>query len=137
MPGFLLDTNVLSETRRRIPEPRVTDLLAATPATQLFVSVLTLGEFRKGIELKRRSDPIVAEQLWTWASSIERDFADHVLPVDARVGWRWGLIMAKSGAPAIDALIAATALEADLTLVTRDVADFAGTGVELFNPWQA
>jgi toxin FitB len=137
VPGYLLDTNILSETRKRRPNPAVLDFLAAAEDRELFVSVLTLGELRKGVELKRESDAEAANQLEAWLGGIEAHFQDRVLSIDASVALLWGKLSAKKSSPVIDTLIAATALVRDLTLVTRNVRDVAWSGVELINPWQA
>ena len=134
--GFLLDTNVLSETRRPRPEQKVLDFLAATEPSQLFISVLTLGELRKGIELRRRTDAVAADNLAAWADTIESNFSDRILSINVSVARRWGELAAVRSLPAIDGLLAATALEADLQIVTRNTADFAGTGVSFLNPWE-
>jgi toxin FitB len=139
--GFLVDTNVLSEfSRRGEPDQRVKIWLKAAPAGSLYVSVLTLAEIRRGIELlapgKRR------DQLEHW---LEDDllgaFDDaNVLPVTRAIGYRWAVLSARAQEQGIqpsviDGLVAASALEHDLTLATRNVKDFAGLGVEIFNPW--
>ena len=135
--GFLLDTNVLSETRRPRPEQKVLDFLAAIDPSQLFVSVLTMGELRKGIEIRRRTDEAAANSLAGWVDTIEQDFLERILPINAAVARRWGQLAATTRTlPAIDGLLAATALEADLQLATRNTGDFLRTGVRLLNPWE-
>jgi predicted nucleic acid-binding protein len=133
--GYLLDTNVVSETRKRRADPNVVAFLNATNAQRLFISVLTIGELRKGIAAKRAMDPTGAAQLAEWADVIETTFADRVLPVDAAVARCWGQLSSGRVLPVIDALLAATALIHGLTLVTRDVRDVAQTGTEVLNPW--
>jgi len=139
MNGFLLDTNIPSELIRPRPEPRVANWLKANDDDQLYVSVITLGEIRKGFtcvsEDKRRLklERWLEEDLRPW-------FANRILPVDEAVAERWGVLDGKRqlrGTPlnTADGLIAATALEHGLTVVTRNVKDFAGLGVEVFNPW--
>ena len=135
MPGYLLDTNVVSETRRSRPNSGVIDFLAAADRDSLYLSVLTIGELHKGVEARRRSDPAAANMLAEWVRSLELDFADRVLPVDAAAGRRWGLLSAARTCPVIDTLIAATALEKGLILVTRNERDVQLTGVALVNPW--
>jgi predicted nucleic acid-binding protein len=139
--GFLLDTNVLSEFARALPaDPRVDGWLKAASEELLFASVLTLAEIRRGIELlplgKRRT------QLEAWQADIETSFASRLLPVTKGIGDRWAILSAQAqrrGAPLaiMDGFIAATALEHDLTVATRNVKDFAGLGVTIFNPWEA
>lgn len=134
--GYLLDTNVVSETRKRRPYSGVLDFLATTEAEQLFVSALTVGELYKGAEAKRVEDPATAENLRDWLTTIETAFTQRVLPVDAIVARRWGMLSARRSLPVVDTLIAATALVHGLTLVTRNVRDVSQTGVVVFNPWQ-
>ena len=134
--GYLLDTNVISETRRTRADSRVTAFLSAADTAGLFLSVLTLGELRKGVEARRRTDPIAAAGLGEWVDGIETIFADRVLPVDAAVARCWGELSVGRTLPVIDTLIAATAMENGLTLVTRNVRDFAATGMPLVDPWQ-
>jgi predicted nucleic acid-binding protein len=134
--GYLLDTNFVSELRKPRPDPNVLAFMAAAESAALFLSVLTLGELRKGIAAKRRQDPAAADRLAAWAAGIETLFEDRVLPVDAVVARLWGDLSAAGSVPAIDGLIAATALRHGLTLVTRNTKDFQTAGVQLLNPWQ-
>ncbi|MBP1150882.1 MULTISPECIES: type II toxin-antitoxin system VapC family toxin [Methylocaldum] len=136
--SYLIDTNVLSELRRKNPNPRLVDWLAAKPASQLYLSVLTLGEIRKGIEAC--PDAFRRQILLDWLETeLPAFFFGRVLPIDAAIADRWGRVLARAGRPlpAIDSLIAATALEHDLTLVTRNIRDFEQIPVELFNPWDS
>lgn len=139
MSGFLLDTNVISELVRRRPEPSVTTWIDATDETLLHLSVLTIGEIRKGIVSLRDTARSAALGAWLDSHLLIR-FANRILPIDGAVADRWGRLSAKqesihSPIPVIDGLLAATALQYNLTLVTRNVKDVAGTGVPLFNPW--
>ena len=139
MSGFLLDTNVISELVRARPEPRVTAWIEATNESLLYLSVLTLGEIRKGIASLRSSPRRVVLEAWL-ASDLALRFANRILPVDESVADRWGRLAAEpavEGSPlsVIDGLLAATALHHNLTLVSRNVKDFATAGVPLFNPW--
>jgi toxin FitB len=135
--GYLLDTNIVSETRKTRPASGVSAFLAAADAAMLFVSALTMGELRKGITARRRTNAILAEQLDVWVDGIETTFADRILPVDAAVARIWGELSAGRSLPVIDTLIAATAIAGGLTLVTRNTQDFALTGVPLLDPWQS
>src|SRR5882672_6166685 len=105
--------------------------LSAADTAGLFLSVLSLGELRKGVEAKRRTDAIGADQLGAWVDGIETTFADRVLPVDAAVARLWGELTAGRSLPVIDTLIAATAIAAGLTLVTQNIRDVEATGVPL------
>jgi predicted nucleic acid-binding protein len=134
--GYLLDTNVISETRKLRADHGVITLLSAADATKLFLSVLTLGELRKGVAAKRRADPVAADALAAWVDGIETTFADHVLPVDVATARHWGELSASWSIPVIDTLIAATAISHGLTLVTRDARDVRSTGVPLLDPWR-
>ena len=137
MTGYLLDTNVISETRRSRPDTGVIAFLSAATAEGLFLSVLTLGELRKGVALKRRVDPLAASDLGTWVEGIATNFTDRILPIDTAIALRWGELSAGRSLPVIDMLIAATALSRDLTLVTRNTRDFESSGALLLDPWQA
>lgn len=133
---YLLDTNVISELVRPRPAPVVLGWFDATPDESLFVSVLTLGEIRHGVEALPGESRRERLRLW-----LERDlpewFQDRVLPVDAAVADRWGRLLAEAGrpVPATDSLLAATALQHDLRLVTRNTADFDYPGLTVVDPW--
>ena len=134
--SFLVDTCALSELVKPRPSNNVCDWFDATPPEALFVSVLTLGEIRKGVEKpeggRRRA------QIATWLETELPDwFEDRVLPVDVRVADEWGRLAARlpKPIPAIDSLIAATAIRHRLAIVTRNESDFAKTGVDILNPW--
>lgn len=135
--GYLLDTNVISETRKIRADPRVTGFLEAASGERLFLSVLTLGELRKGVAARRRTDAQTADRLAAWVDEIERTFTDRVLPVDAPIARIWGELSADRSLSVVDTLIAATAIERGLTMVTRNTRDVAATGVTVLNPWDA
>ena len=133
--SYLVDTNVLSELRRKQPQPEVVAWFTQRPRQTLYLSVLTLGEIRKGIE---RLEAARQQPLLDWLEvELPNYFLGRLLAVDAHTADRWGRLLASAGRPlpAVDSLLAATALQHDLTLVTRNTADFAGTGVRLINPW--
>lgn len=134
--SYLVDTNVLSELRRKVPNPGVLQWFEDRPASSLFLSVLTLGEIRKGIEAI--SEQHRRQALVDWLETeLNAFFTGRILPVDIAVADRWGRLVATAGRPlpAIDSLLAATALTCDLVLVTRNTKDFDGLGVSLINPW--
>jgi tRNA(fMet)-specific endonuclease VapC len=140
MSGFLLDTNLPSETIRLRPEPRVTDWIARQANDALFLSVITIGELRRGFITA--PDPQRRARLERW---LETDvllwFDGRILPVTKEIADRWGVIdgtcqLRGTTANTADGMIAATALEHGLTVVTRNVKDFSLFGVPLFNPWE-
>ena len=133
--GYLLDTNIISETRKKRPFEGVVDFLAAADDEALFLSVLTLGELRKGVQAKRRIEPVIADELAAWVDGIEQLFADRILPIDVAAARLWGELSAARSVPVVDTLIAATALTRGLTLVTRNVRDFQAAGASLIDPW--
>lgn len=137
MSGFLLDTNVVSELVRPKPEPKVRAWIETTDENLLYLSVLTLGEIRKGITSLTNATRRVTLEAWLNSDFVLR-FAGRILPIDHAVADRWGRLTAQAGTspiPVIDGLLAATALHYNLTLVTRNTKDFAASGVPLFDPW--
>jgi hypothetical protein len=135
--SWLVDTNVISEVRKG---PRCNPAVAAWWETvedrDLFLSVLTLGEVRKGIEAARGRDPTKATMLEAWLGEISVAFGPRVLGVDLAVAQHWGRLAAVRSAPVIDALLAATAAVHGLVLVTRNSADVAGLGARVLNPFE-
>jgi predicted nucleic acid-binding protein len=141
MSGYFLDTNCISELVCAQPEPRVLAWMEAADETLLHLSVLTLGEIRKGLaglpQGKRRT------RLEAWLElELRARFAGRILPIDAAVADRWGLLAAEAKREgrtlsAVDGLLAATAWQHNLAIVSRNVHDFAGTRVQLLNPWKA
>ena len=133
---YLLDTNVLSETRKRDPVAAVARWIAATQPGRMHVSVLTLGEIEQGIaRIRGRGDQSQASALNRWLSDLEAGFEDRVLPVTLPVAAAWGRQQYARPVPVIDGLIAATARVHGLTVVTRNVKDFAVAEVDFFNPF--
>jgi hypothetical protein len=136
--GFLLDTNVVSELRkRRRTDPGVRDWFARIDEREIFMSVLVLGEIRRGVELLRRRDTAAAARLNRWLHGLQRRYADRILPVTREICDRWGSLSPEQPLSPIDGLLAATALHHRLTLVTRNVADVERAGVEVLNPFAA
>ena len=136
--SYLIDTNVISELRRKEPDPQVVKWMSQRPATTLHLSVLTLGELRKGIGALPDGDR--KSRLLDWLEvELAGFFAGRILPVDAATADQWGRLMAQAGRPlpAIDSLLAATALTHGLTLVTRNVKDFQHPALTLVNPWES
>lgn len=136
MSGFLLDTNVLSELRKGSrANPRVIAWAKSVIANEHFVSVLALGEARKGIEQIRGKDPAQAVALEQWLQKIEVDYGDRILPITRAIADQFGRIAAIRPLPIVDGLMAATALTHSLTFVTRNAADIKHTGVSVLNPF--
>ena len=136
--SYLLDTNVLCETFRKRPEPKVIQWIQATTSEELYLSVLTLGEIRKGVE--QLGVPARRAALLRWLEvDLPQWFGKRILPIDAKVADRWGYLMAtvRRPLPAIDGLLAATALTHNLQVITRNDADFQLPGVEVINPWKS
>ena len=134
--SYLIDTNVLSELRRRDPDTSVVRWMADRPATTLYLSVLTLGELRKGVEALAEGDR--KQRLLDWLEvEVPAYFGGRILPVDTAVAECWGRLLAMTGRPlpAIDSLLAATALCHGLTLVTRNLKDFQHPGLKALDPW--
>jgi predicted nucleic acid-binding protein len=136
--SFLVDTNVLSEVRKG---DRCNESVAAWWSTvaenDVFISVLTLGEIRKGIESVRRRDDRSATVLEAWLLWLISVHQNRLLPVDVDIVEEWGRLNVPDPLPVIDGLLAATAKVRGLTLVTRNLADIARTGVDSFNPWRS
>ena len=141
MNGYLLDTNVPSEFSRDRPDPRVVAWLKAQPPTRLYLSAVTIGEIRKGLVVLPQGRRRIELEAW-FHTDLLVWFRNRILPVTDSIADRWGVLEGQcqlKGTPlnTADGMIAATALEHDLTLVTRNVKDFAGLGVVLLNPWDA
>jgi predicted nucleic acid-binding protein len=133
--GFLLDTNVVSEIRKREPHPGVLGWFATVPARELFLSVLVIGEIRQGIERLARRDPVRAEVFEHWLKQLVALYEDRIVPVTTEVAEAWGRLNVPDPLPVVDGLLAATALVRGWTLVTRNTADVASTGVRALNPF--
>ena len=141
MSGFLLDTNCISELVRNKPEPRVMDWMRAAEESLLYLSVLTLGEIRKGAAILPQSKRRTYFESWL-ELDLQVRFSGRILAIDDAVADRWGWLTAEAqrrGKPilAIDVLLAATALHHNLTIVSHNSSDFAGTQVPILNPWEA
>jgi toxin FitB len=140
MSGFLLDTNCISEIVRGKPEPRVLDWMSVADESRLYLSVLTLGEIRKGVAGLPQGKRRTQEETWL-EMDLQARFSGRILSIDAPVADLWGLLAAKAkqkgrALSAIDGWLAATALHHNLTIVSRNVSDFAHTHAAVFNPWE-
>ena len=135
--SWLLDTNVVSEVRKPSGDPRVKAWFESVDGRALHVSVLLLGEVRQGIERLWQRDPAAASVYERWLAGLQHEVADRIIPISAAIAEAWGRLNAPRPLPAVDGLLAATAMVSGLTLVTRNTRDVAGTGVALLNPFEA
>ena len=133
--GYLLDTNVISETRKTRMDSNVLAFLSQTDPDRLYISVLSLGELRKGVEIKQKTDPDAATVLTDWVDGLERMFTDRIIPIDGTIANLWGKLSADRSRPVIDTLIAATAMTHNLVLVSRNLKDLQGIPVPVLDPW--
>jgi toxin FitB len=136
--SFLLDTNVISELRKASRcDPAVAGWFSGVADGEVFLSVLTIGEIRKGIESIRRRDPASAGTLDRWLQDVISENKERILPVDLRVAEEWGRMNVPDPLPVIDGLLAATARVHGLTLVTRNAKDMARAGIPCLDPFAA
>lgn len=136
--SFLVDTSIISEVRKgQRCNPRVADWYASIDDADLYLSVLILGEIRKGIELARPRDPEKADRLEAWLEEVVAAFGDRVFVVDQAVADEWGRMSAIRPLPVVDSLLAATAKVHGVTFVTRNDDDVQGVGAKVLNPFKA
>ena len=133
---YLLDTVVLSELRKSRRDPSLTGWLEHIRPTDVYLSVVTIGEVEKGIAQQQRRDPALAIRLAGWLDGVLRYYATRILAVDVNVARRWGRLADAHRHGGADLLIAATAIEHGLAVVTRNLGQFEGTGVPLINPFE-
>ena len=132
---YLIDTVVLSELRKRDRHPGVLQWLRGKAEETLFLSAITIGEIERGMTRQQVRNPVFAEALGSWLDRTVEIYGDRILPVNTTVARRWGRLTARIGHGGTDLLIAATALEHGLTVVTRNVRHFAPTGVLVEDPF--
>jgi predicted nucleic acid-binding protein len=136
--SYLVDTNVISELRKgERADAAVTSWFGALADEEIFLSVLTVGEIRQGIERIRRRDPDAAKVLDGWLDRVVATHGDRLVPVDRLVAEEWGRMNVPDPLPVVDGLLAATAKVNGLTLATRNVRDVERTGVDLVDPFAA
>lgn len=135
--SFLLDTNVVSELRKGSRcNPGVSAWFAEVSPGEIYLSALTIGELRRGIESLRRRDEISARSIEVWLQALVGTHSDRILPVDQGIAEQWGRLNVPDPIPVIDGLLAATASLHGLTLVTRNVKDIERTGIRWINPFR-
>ena len=135
--SFLLDTNVVSELRKGSrTNANVSQWIASVNEQDLRLSVLVVGELRQGVERIRRRDVASAERLDRWLTTLVEAFGERILPVDSRIAETWGRLNVPDPLPAVDGLLAATALVHDLMLVTRNVRHVSRTGARFVDPFR-
>jgi len=136
--SYLLDTNVISELRKgERADSSVSSWFTGLADEEIYLSVLTIGEIRRGVESVRRRDPDSAAALDSWLARLSEAHRDRILAVDRAIAEEWGRMNVPDPLPVVDGLLAATAKVTGLTLATRNVADVEGTGVEILNPFRA
>jgi predicted nucleic acid-binding protein len=132
---YLLDANVISELRKREPDPNVAAWYDTVTSAEIYISALTIGEIRLGIERLRRKDAAQAGHLEQWLQGLRATYQDHIVGIDTDVAEEWGRLNVPDPMPVIDGLLAATARARGWTLVTRNTADLARCAVTLVNPF--
>jgi predicted nucleic acid-binding protein len=134
--SYLLDTNVISELRKgQRADANVATWFSDVAEEEIFLSVLTIGEIRRGIEIVRRRDPDSAAALDRWLALLSEAHGDRVVPIDRTITEEWGRMNVPDPLPVVDGLLAATAQVLGLTLVTRNIADVERKGIELLDPF--
>jgi predicted nucleic acid-binding protein len=135
---YLLDTNIISEVRKGAKcNANVFRWYESIDDSAIYLSVLVLGEIRKGVERTRPSDPDRARALERWLATAIGSFAERILPIDQAIADEWGRMAARRPVPTVDALLAATAKVHGMTLATRNVSDVSGLGADVIDPFQA
>ena len=135
--NYLIDTNIISEVRKgERCNSHVAAWFASIDDHDIYLSVLVLGEIRKGVERARRTDATQARALEKWLSTVKASYGERILPIDQIVAEEWGSMSAKRPVPTVDTLLAATAKVHRMTLATRNIADVTGLGADVMNPFE-
>jgi predicted nucleic acid-binding protein len=134
--SYLLDTNVVSELRKRFPDPNVEAWYESVAGNQLYLSVLTLGEIRLGVERARRRNPAKAAVIENWLTRLASAYGDHIVAVDTAIADTWARLSVPDPLPVVDGLLAATAAVRNWTLVTRNTEDVERSGIRVLNPFE-
>lgn len=134
--SYLLDTNIVSELRKPDPDATLLSWYDTVRPADLYLSVLTIGEIRRGVERLRRRDPLQAARVERWLTGLRVSYRNRIVEVDASIAEEWGRINVPDPLPTVDGLLAASAIVRDWTLVTRNVRDVKRCGVRLLNPFQ-
>jgi hypothetical protein len=132
---YLLDTNVVSEPLKKRANEDVIRFFQTTDPSALHLSVLIIGELRKGVAARRSRDADGAARLASWVDGLERSYAERIIPIDSAIASLWGEWSAQRSRPVIDTLLAATAVSRQMVLVTRNIRDIADLPVQTLNPW--
>lgn len=134
--AYLLDTNVISEQRKHRADANLIEWLRSVPPDSLYLSVIVVGEIRRGVEkLARRGDAQQADRLESWLAELRHGFHDRIVPVTEDIAEEWGRLTVRNDIPFVDGLLVATAFVHKWTLVTRNVVDVARTGIAVINPF--
>ena len=132
---YLLDTDILSAIRRKQRDPNLKEWLRSIQSADVYLSVVTIGEVERGITRQRRNNPKFAEDLESWLDTILLRYEQRILPLSVSIARRWGQLSGELGHTSADLMIAATALEHNLTVATRNTRHFEPTQVALINPY--
>jgi predicted nucleic acid-binding protein len=134
--NYLIDTNIVSELRKPSPDPNVTTWIGSVGSEDLYLSVVTIGEIEKGVQKQLRLNPSAGRNLRAWLETLLEKYGDRVVPVDVAIARRWGVFCDAHPGLETDMLIAATAIERQLIVVTRNVRHFAAAGLTVVNPFE-
>jgi predicted nucleic acid-binding protein len=132
---WLLDTMVVSELRKKTPDAAVISWLTTVPQERLYLSVATLSEIQRGIAQQGSKDNLFAARLQRWLDTLKKNYADRILPITPEIACQWGELTAAAGHDGVDVIIAATAMQHGLTVVTRNERHFRPFGVAVHNPY--